>query len=93
MENITDKNTIMNAEGSVLITIIKQSLSVLDDLIQISSDAGDEVISNEISKEYNIIEKMYHKVKQNNVLSLFERNQFRLIMKQNIKQVGLYSAN
>lgn len=90
MENITDKNTIMNAEGTVLITIIKQSLSALDDFIQISSDAGDEDVSNEISKEYNIIEKMYHKVKENNVLSLAERNQFRLIMKQTIKQVGLY---
>lgn len=90
LKNITEKNTIMTAEGSVLITIISQSLSALDDFMQISGDAGDEDVSNEISKEYNVIEKMYHKVKQNNVLSIAERNQFRLIMKQTIKQVGLY---
>mgnify|MGYP003453092425 CR=1 FL=1 len=87
---IEDRVSIMNATGLELIKIINSFLSELDNYMQIITDAGDENLAKEISNDYNVLEKIWHKIKNNEFISISDRNKVRMTMKHNLKIVSMY---
>ena len=80
----------MNAEGLELEAMIREFCTELDNLTQVAADAGDEDVSVHFAKDYNEIEQFYFKVKNKESLSLQERGKIREIMKNDLKQAGMY---
>ncbi len=87
---IEDRVSIMNATGLELIKIINSFLSELDNYMQIITDAGDENLAKEISNDYNVLEKIWHKIKNNEFISISDINKVRMTMQHNLKIVSMY---
>ena len=90
---IEDRVSIMNATGLELIKIINSFLSELDNYMQIIINAGDENLANEISNDYNVIEKMSNKLSVNNTSAVMTEKEVAIdnLVKM-VKPNGLLST-
>lgn len=83
-----NKNTyIMNAQGTVLIDMIKSFLGEIDNFIQLAADAGKEDLADSLSDDYHKIQMFYTMSKLNKTMRLSHRNEVRLIMKETYQKI------
>lgn len=79
------KNSILEATGMELENMMFSFLTELENNMQLASDAGKEELADEISADFNSIEKIYLNFKNSNEVNNSERQFIRATMKHNLK--------